>query len=109
MSEANEASPAGCHSQNRAVVHWVAVHAENQEAGKEQQFFSLEAFLHRESNDGYEQVAKEMNVSAGSLRMSELRMRRRYRALLRAEIGQTESTPEEIDGEITFLQSKLSR
>lgn len=79
------------------------------DAGKEQQFLSLEGFLQRESSDGYEQLAKEMNVSAGSLRMSVLRMRRRYRALLRAEIAQTVDKPEEIDEEIRFLQSSLSR
>jgi RNA polymerase sigma factor (sigma-70 family) len=79
------------------------------DAGKEQLFLSLEGFLQRESSDGYEQLAKEMNVSAGSLRMSVLRMRRRYRALLRAEIAQTVDKTEEIDEEIRFLQSSLSR
>lgn len=79
------------------------------EAGKEQQFVSLQGFLHRESGDGYEQLATQMNLSAGSLRMSVLRMRRRYRALLRAEIGQTVDRPDEIDEEIRFLQSRLSR
>jgi len=36
------------------------------------------------------------------------RMRRRYRQLLRAEIAETVSKPEEVDDEIRFLVSVLS-
>ena len=49
-----------------------------------------------------------MGISAGALRMAVLRMRRRYRALLRAEIAETVGAPEDIDEEIKFLASKLS-
>ena len=56
----------------------------------------------------YEAVAGEMGVSAGALRTMVHRMRRKYRDLLRAEIAETVSTPEEIDEEIRFLFSSLS-
>jgi RNA polymerase sigma-70 factor (ECF subfamily) len=56
----------------------------------------------------YEAVAREMGVSTGALRTMVHRMRRRYRDLLRAEIAETVSTPEEIDEEIRFLFSSLS-
>jgi RNA polymerase sigma-70 factor (ECF subfamily) len=80
------------------------------EAGKHEQFASLEPFLINDSDDQrYEQVAKRMGVSAGALRMSVLRMRRRYRDLLRAEIAGTVTEPEEIDEEIHFLLSRLDR
>jgi hypothetical protein len=36
-------------------------------------------------------------------------MRRKYRQLLREEIAQTVSTPEETDEEIRFLMSTLSK
>ena len=47
-------------------------------------------------------------MSAGALRVAIHRMRRRYRIILRAEIAETVSTPEEIDEEIRFLRSALS-
>jgi DNA-directed RNA polymerase specialized sigma24 family protein len=80
------------------------------EAGKEEQYTSLAMFLNKDSDDQrYEQVAKRMGVTAPALRMSVLRMRRRYRALLRAEIAETVTSPEEIDAEIRFLMSRLDR
>jgi len=83
--------------------------AEYVSAGKGEQFATLEVFLNHDSDDTrYEQVAGQMGISAGALRMSVHRMRRKYRALLRAEISETVSTPEEIDEEIRFLVSSLS-
>ena len=77
-------------------------------ARKEEQFASMETFLEPDSNDArYEQVAMMMGISAGALRMAVLRMRRKYRTLLRAEIADTVSAPEDIDEEIKFLASKL--
>jgi RNA polymerase sigma-70 factor (ECF subfamily) len=48
-----------------------------------------------------------MGVSAGALRMSLHRLRRKYRHILREEIAETVSTPEAIDEEIRFLMSVL--
>jgi RNA polymerase sigma-70 factor (ECF subfamily) len=77
-------------------------------ARKLEQFASMEMFLEPDSNDAsYDQVATRMGISAGALRMAVLRLRRRYRALLRAEIAHTVATPEDIDEEIKFLASKL--
>ncbi len=74
--------------------------------GKAEQFGRLEALLARDAEDArYEAVAAEMGVSAGALRMSLHRLRRKYRHVLRAEIAETVSTPEEIDEEIRFLMS----
>jgi RNA polymerase sigma-70 factor (ECF subfamily) len=64
--------------------------------------------LTRDADDGgYERLAADMGVSAGALRMSVHRLRRRYREMLRAEIAETVSTPKEIDEEIRFLMSVL--
>src|SRR6185436_5683545 len=74
--------------------------AELDAAGKSAQFESLAPLLNRESGDEhYEELAERMGMSAGALRMSVHRLRRRYRNLLRDEIAQTVSTPEEIDDE----------
>jgi RNA polymerase sigma-70 factor (ECF subfamily) len=79
------------------------------EAGKAEHFDRLSEFLHGDSGGiRYEALAVEMGVAAGALRTSVHRMRRKYRELLRAEIAQTVSTPEEIDEEIRFLLTALS-
>jgi RNA polymerase sigma-70 factor (ECF subfamily) len=76
-------------------------------AGKKTDFERLAPFLNKDSESAYDEVAREMGVSAGALRASVHRMRRRYRQLLRAEIAETVSRPEEIDDEIRFLVSAL--
>ena len=55
----------------------------------------------------YEALAAELGSSAGALRGAVHRMRKRYREILRAEIAETVSAPEEIDEEIRFLLSAL--
>jgi DNA-directed RNA polymerase specialized sigma24 family protein len=78
-------------------------------AEKGDQFERLSAFLNKDSDDiGYEDVARQMEMSVGAVRMSVLRMRRKYRRLLREEIGETVSTPDQVDEEIRFLMSVLN-
>ena len=52
---------------------------------------------------GYGELASELGASSAALRVAVHRMRRRYRELLRAELAETVSAPEEIDEEIRFL------
>ena len=69
----------------------------------------MSAFLNGDPEAaGYEGLAAELGMSAGALRVAVHRMRRKYRNILRAEIAETVSTPEEIDEEIRFLLSALS-
>jgi len=82
--------------------------AEYATSGKEEQFASLAAFLNYDSEERYDELAARMNMSVGALRMAISRMRKKYRALLRAEIAETVASPEEIDQEIAFLLSALS-
>ncbi len=56
----------------------------------------------------YKELAQEMNMSAAALRQSVHRARRKYRELLRGEVAETVSTPEEIDEELQFLLSVLT-
>lgn len=78
-------------------------------AGKIDQFEALSNFLEQDSDDvGYEELAGKMAMSAGALRMAVHRMRRTYRRLLREEITETVSDPDEIDAEIRFLVAILS-
>jgi DNA-directed RNA polymerase specialized sigma24 family protein len=79
--------------------------AEYSAMGKTEQFARLEALLTKDAR--CEPLAQEMGVSAGALRMSLHRLRRKYRHILREEIAETVSTPAEIDEEIRFLMSVL--
>src|SRR5262249_11796417 len=76
----------------------VKLRAELTAMGKAEEFDTLFMFLNREPDTNrYDEVAGQMGLSAGALRMAVHRMRRKYRKLLRAEIGATVSTPEETD------------
>lgn len=87
----------------------VKLRAEFTAAGRADQFDALYLFLSHESEGSpYSEVAGQMGMSAGALRMAVHRMRRRYRKLLRAEIAETVSTPEETEDEIRFLLATLS-
>jgi RNA polymerase sigma-70 factor (ECF subfamily) len=55
----------------------------------------------------YAQVAAELNMGEGAIKMAVLRLRRRYGELIRAEIAQTVTTPEDADEELQFLFSVL--
>jgi RNA polymerase sigma-70 factor (ECF subfamily) len=51
----------------------------------------------------YHQLEEELHASAGMLRVTMHRLRRRYRDLLRDEIAQTVADPAEVDEEIRHL------
>jgi RNA polymerase sigma factor (sigma-70 family) len=55
----------------------------------------------------YEQVADQLGVSVGAVKMLIHRLRKRYTALLRAEVARTVSDPREIDEEIHALCDAL--
>jgi DNA-directed RNA polymerase specialized sigma24 family protein len=83
--------------------------AEFADAGKANEFDRLSMFLNRDSDSArYDTVAEQMGISAGALRMSVHRLRRRYRSLLRTEIADSVCGPEEVDEELRFLLSILS-
>ena len=83
--------------------------AEFATAGKSGQLERLLVFLNEDFEDArYEVVAEQLGMTVGALRTSVHRIRRKYRRLLREEIAQTVSTPEEVDDEIRFLLSALS-
>jgi len=78
--------------------------------GKAKQFEKMFSFLNCDPEGArYERLAAELGMSAGALRVAVHRMRQKYRRILRAEIAETVSLPEEIDDEIRFLLSALSR
>lgn len=64
----------------------------------------LKGFLGGASTDTtYAPASRTLNMSEGAVRVAAHRLRKRYRQLLRDEIAQTVSAPNEIDEEIRNL------
>jgi RNA polymerase sigma factor (sigma-70 family) len=84
------------------------LHDESAQAGKTDSFDHLKGFLTGEQSAiTYGQLAAELNMSEGAVKVAVHRLRRRYRELLRAEIEETVADAEEIDQEIRDLFSAL--
>jgi len=78
--------------------------------GKMERFETLAVFLDCDSDAArYNELAEPMGLSPGALRMLVMRMRRRYRTLLRDEIARTVTDPEGIDSELRFLLAALRK
>ena len=72
--------------------------------GKGHLFCRLQPCLAREDSQiKYRQLGVELQMSEGAVKVAMHRMRRKYRQLLREQIGRTVRSPEEIDDEIRHL------
>jgi len=73
-------------------------------AGKERLFECLKGTLTVEATPrSYVELAGELGMTAEALKVAIHRLRRRYGELIRAEIAQTVTTPEEIEDELREL------
>jgi DNA-directed RNA polymerase specialized sigma24 family protein len=78
------------------------------EEGKQGQFEALKGLLIGQAEGTtYSDCAAKLGLTEAAVKMRAHRMRRRYRELLRAEIGETVSGPDEIDDEISKLFATL--
>jgi RNA polymerase sigma-70 factor (ECF subfamily) len=78
-------------------------------AGKERLFERLKGTLTgADAVRPYAELAAELGMSAEAVKVAAHRLRRRYGELLRAEIAQTVTTPEEIDDELRDLFAAVS-
>jgi RNA polymerase sigma factor (sigma-70 family) len=72
----------------------------------------FEALKHFQSGDApsasYRDVAVRLGLSESAVKSAIFRLRQRHRELLRAEIAQTVTTPDEADDEIRYLISVLA-
>jgi RNA polymerase sigma-70 factor (ECF subfamily) len=78
--------------------------------GKTSTFEMLEAFLDLGDSKAappYEQAAEALQVSVGSVKTLIHRLRKRFAAILREEVGRTVSNPAEVDAEIHSLCDAL--
>jgi RNA polymerase sigma-70 factor (ECF subfamily) len=75
--------------------------------GKADLFAGLQIYLSGDKGAvPYTEMAARLNLTEGALKMSVLRMRRRFGELLRAEIAHTVTSPEEIDEEILSVRCR---
>jgi RNA polymerase sigma-70 factor (ECF subfamily) len=83
--------------------------AEFAESGKAQLFAELKIFLTGEKSEiPAAELGRRVGLSDGALRTAVHRLRKRYRELLRQEIGRTVDHPQEIDEEIRQLFATVS-
>jgi RNA polymerase sigma-70 factor (ECF subfamily) len=77
-------------------------------AGKQQDFNWLKVYLTGEAGTpSYQEVAAEIEMTEGAVKVAVHRLRRRYRELVREEIAQTVAGPEEIEEELRHLFAAL--
>ena len=78
-------------------------------AGKEALFENTKSFLTGEKQaQSYAELAARQETTEAALKMAVSRMRQRYGELLRAEIANTVTRPEEVDEELRALMGALS-
>jgi RNA polymerase sigma-70 factor (ECF subfamily) len=78
------------------------------ESASQIRFNRLKVFLTGELGDSYRDVAHDLGMNEGALKVAVHRLRRRYGDLLRAEIAQTVASPEDIKDELHYLLSVVS-
>ena len=84
--------------------------AEYRAEGKAAQFVELQPYLSCPADPGaYAATGQALGLSVEAVRMAVLRLRRRYRALVRAEVANTVATPAEIDDEMRYLVGLLGQ
>lgn len=78
------------------------------QAGKQKEFNCLKVYLTGEAGTpSYQDIAAELEMTEGSVKVAVHRLRRRYRELVREEITQTVTEPEEVDEELRHLFAAL--
>jgi len=83
--------------------------AEFAEAGRQNLFESLKPHLPAGRGPAsYKDVAARLGMTEGAVKVAVHRLRDRYRQLVREEIAQTVSTPEQVDEEIRDLFASLA-
>ena len=78
--------------------------------GKASTFEALKVFLDTNNSrtpPSYDEVASRLQITTGAVKTHIHRLRKRYTALLREEVGRTVSDPAEIDEEIHALCEAL--
>jgi RNA polymerase sigma-70 factor (ECF subfamily) len=76
-------------------------------AGKQKEFNRLKVYLTGEAGPSYQEVAAELAMTEGAIKVAVHRLRRRYQDLVREEIAQTVAGPGDVDEELRHLFAAL--
>jgi RNA polymerase sigma-70 factor (ECF subfamily) len=83
--------------------------AEHEQRGRAALFAGLQAFLTGEPQArDYEQLARQLGMEPGTVKVALHRARRRFGELLRREVANTVSEPAEVEAEIRHLLATLA-
>jgi RNA polymerase sigma-70 factor (ECF subfamily) len=83
--------------------------AEFEAAGQGSLFRKLKGYLSRPADRAsYTDAAQRLGMTADAVAMAVMRLRRRYRAMVRTEVANTVATPAEIDEEMRYLVELLT-
>ena len=77
-------------------------------AGREEIFRVLEPFLRDENDCHYKQAAEELGMTENAFKQALFRLRKFFRARLRAHVAATLSSPEHVDQEIRELLAAIA-
>ncbi len=78
--------------------------------GRQRHFEHLKVYLTGEQPQvSYAEAATELGISQGAVKVAVHRLRRQFRDLLREEIEQTVSSPDDVEGEMRHLWSAVAR
>jgi RNA polymerase sigma-70 factor (ECF subfamily) len=83
--------------------------AEYAAVGKARVFERLAVYLAGEKDVAYDNVARDLGMTEGAVRVAVHRLRRRCRTLLRAEVAQTVADPAEVDEELRDLMAAVGQ
>jgi hypothetical protein len=86
-----------------------ALRNEMEGAGKSEQFDALKGCLTGEDGPPREEIAAQLEMSEGAVKVAVHRLRQRYRKLLRAAIAVTVSNEANLDDEMRYLLAVLRR
>ena len=85
-----------------------ALRTEFEQSGKVALFEKLKVFVWGEkSGVPYAEMAAQLGMTEGAVKVAVHRLRQRYGELLRAEVAQTVSTPAEVNEELRYLVSVI--
>lgn len=86
----------------------VALRTDYVRSGQDKIFDALKKFLAWNSaSEAYREAAAELGLKENAVRVAVFRMRRRYGDLLRAQVADTVTSPEEVAAELDYLFSLL--
>ena len=77
--------------------------------GKAKVFVRLSGFLGGGERAAYEKAARDLDMTEGAVKVAVHRLRKRCRAILRAEVAQTVADPADVDEELRHLMAAVGQ